>query len=193
MQLKSPERHLVIFFGLTGSGKSYLARRWAAVHRYAYHNSDEVRKELGGVASDSRHHVAFNEGLYSREQTRRTYDELQRRAGRDINDPAVAGVVLDGSYIDEAERQRVVAACGAGCIISHILCHCSAELTRQRFALRGRDEHAVSDGRWEIYLRQKQFFVIPARQEGTRLMSLDTDHQVDQLIERVDDFVFEAV
>ena len=188
----SPERRpsrLVVFFGLSGSGKSYLARRWAARHGYGYHNSDEVRKELSGVAPDSRHHVPFNVGLYSPEQSRRTYAALLQRAGRDLDNQALAGAVLDGSYTNGVERQKVVGRFSAQIVISFILCSCSTALTRERFALRGRDEQAVSDGRWEIYCKQKEGFEPPTHIEGARLLNLDTDADVDKLIERVDAFV----
>lgn len=180
---------LIVFFGLSGSGKSYLARRWAARHGYGYHNSDEVRKNLSGVAPESRHHVPFNEGLYSPEQSRRTYAALLQRAGRDLEEQTLAGTVLDGSYTDGAERQRVVDRFSVGTVISFILCSCSTALTRERFSLRGRDEQAVSDGRWEIYCKQKQGFEVPTHIEGARLLNLDTDAHVDQLIARVDAFV----
>ena len=188
----SPERRpsrLVVFFGLSGSGKSYLARRWAARHGYGYHNSDEVRKELSGVAPDSRHHVEFNVGLYSPEQSRRTYAALLQRAGRDLDSQALAGAVLDGSYTNGVERQKVVDRFSAQIVISFILCSCSTALTRERFALRGRDEQAVSDGRWEIYCKQKEGFEPPTHIGGARLLNLDTDAHVDKLIERVDAFV----
>jgi predicted kinase len=188
----SPElrpSRLVVFFGLSGSGKSYLARRWAVRHGYGYHNSDEVRKELSGVAPDSRHHLPFNVGLYSPEQSRRTYAALLQRAGRDLDDQALAGAVLDGSYTNGVERQKVVDRFSAQIVISFILCSCSTALTRERFALRGRNEQAVSDGRWEIYCKQKEGFEPPTHIEGARLLNLDTDAHVDKLIERVDAFV----
>src|SRR5210317_217445 len=71
---------VVVFFGLTGSGKSYLGKRWAAERGYPCFNSDQVRKELAGVAPESRHHVPFNEGVGSPDMTRQTYDEMALRA-----------------------------------------------------------------------------------------------------------------
>jgi predicted kinase len=186
---ESRPSRLVVFFGLSGSGKSYLGRRWAARHHYAYHNSDEVRKELSGLSPESRHHVPFNEGLYSPEKSRRTYAALLQRAGRDLDDQALAGVVLDASYTDGAERQKVVDCFSGRTVISFIRCYCSTALTRERFTLRGRDDQAVSDGRWEIYCRQKERFAIPGQIDGARLLNLDTGACVERLIERVDAFV----
>lgn len=179
---------IVVFFGLTGTGKSFLAQRWSAERGYPYYNSDQVRKELAGVAPDSRHHVPFNEGLYSPEMTRRTYDEMLSRAAA-----AVAGkeacVVLDGSYGTEQQRRGVVEALGSRCALLFIYCHCPESVVRERFQLRAADSEAVSDGRWEIYAGQKNRFEVPEQVEGASLLKLDTDNPIDPLLARVDHFV----
>ena len=98
---------LIVFMGLTGSGKSYLAERWSAARGYPCFNSDQVRKELAGVAPESRHHVPFNVGLYSPEMTSRTYGEMLNRATEAIS-RGETGVVLDGSYGAEGQRHQVI-------------------------------------------------------------------------------------
>jgi predicted kinase len=188
MPKKIPETPVVVFFGLSGSGKSYLAGRWAVKHNWCYLNSDEVRKQLAGVAPDSRHHVPFNEGLYSPGMTRRTYRELHRRAAENIG-TGCAGVVLDGSYGSAEQRHQVVDSLGDVANIYFILCYCSESVTRQRFSLRAEDSAAVSDGRWEIYVGQKKRFATPERIAGASLYTIDTDDDIDTLIARVDRIV----
>ena len=185
---KTPETLVVVFFGLSGSGKSYLAGRWALKHNWSYLNSDEVRKQLAGVAPDSRHHVPFNEGLYSPEMTARTYRRMVEKAAANI-ESGCAGVVLDGSYGSAGQRRQVVDVLGEVADIWFILCSCSEAVTRQRFRLRAEDSAAVSDGRWEIYIGQKQRFSIPERIEGASLYNLDTDDDIETLIARVDRIV----
>lgn len=179
---------VVVFFGLTGSGKSYLAKRWTAKWGYPYFNSDQVRKELAGVAPESRHHVPFNEGLYSPDMTRRTYDEMARRAAAALTDNE-AGVAMDGSYGGEKQRRQVVEAFSSVSAIFFIYCHCQESVVRARFGLRAADSGAVSDGRWEIYVGQKDNFAIPKRVEGASLLELDTDEHIGELITRVDNFI----
>lgn len=179
---------VVVFFGLTGSGKSYLAKRWAAERRYPYLNSDQVRKELAGVAPESRHHVPFNEGLYSPDMTRRTYDEMVNRATAALSEKE-AGVVMDGSYGTEEQRHQVVDAFSSQSAIFFIYCHCRESVVRARFQLRAADSGAVSDGRWDIYIGQKKKFVIPKQVEGASLLNLDTDEHVGALVTRVDRFI----
>ena len=68
-------------------------------------------------------------------------------------------VVLDGSYSRRADRERVRSmAAGMGVRCVFIFCTCSEKEVRRRLELRARDPEAVSDGRWEIYLHQKQTF-----------------------------------
>jgi len=177
---------VVVFFGLSGSGKSYLGSRWAAARGYDYFNSDEVRKDLAGEAPNSRHHVPFNQGLYSVEMSRRTYREMLDRAAASITGAEVEGVVLDASFGSAEQQQAVIDRFSGRAQIYFILCSCSESVTGQRFELRSRDGQAVSDGRWEIYQRQKEHFFVPGRLEGARLCCLDTDAHINALIEEVD-------
>jgi len=189
MLKKIPEPVVAVFFGLTGSGKSYLAHRWALKHNLYYLNSDEVRKQIAGVARESRHHVPFNQGLYSPEMTARTYREMVDRGVRRSAEGGCAGVVLDGSFGKDEQRDQVVAAFTASVAIFFIHCHCSEAVTRHRFTLRAEDDQAVSDGRWEIYLGQKRSFSVPRRISGARVISLDTDNAVEVLIDEVDEAI----
>lgn len=69
-------KRLLVFFGMIASGKSYLAKACAEQWSCPYYNSDIVRKELAGVAVDSRQNNAYDSGIYSRGFSRRTYDAL---------------------------------------------------------------------------------------------------------------------
>jgi predicted kinase len=178
----------VVFLGLTGSGKSYLAQRWAAARGYLCYNSDRIRKELAGVAPDSRHHVPFHEGLYSPAMTRRTYGEMLKRAAQAIAEGAT-GVVLDGSYGGEEQRQQLVDEFSGRGLLFFVHCRCAESVIKDRFQLRAADSKAVSDGRWEIYQGQKKVFVVPTQVAGALLLDLDTDDRIEALLARVDDFV----
>lgn len=189
MQMKMVEPIITVFFGLTGSGKSYLAGRWAVAHELYYLNSDEVRKQISGVAPASRHHIPFNEGLYSPEMTRRTYHTMVNMAVEQSDRDGFAGAVLDGSYGKADQRDQVVAAFADAYRLVFIYCYCSEQVTRYRFSLRAEDKQAVSDGRWEIYVGQKRFFTVPEHIEGADLIKIDTDKAVEALIEEVDEVI----
>jgi predicted kinase len=179
---------VVVFIGLTGSGKSYLAERWSIARGYPCFNSDQLRKELAGVAPESRHHVPFNVGLYSPGMTNHTYGEMLNRAAAALSQGAT-GVVLDGSYGAEEQRRQVIDEMADQCGVYFVHCHCSESVVKARFQLRAADSQAVSDGRWEIYQGQKKNFVVPEQVEGGSLLHLDTDARAEVLLARVDRFV----
>jgi len=179
---------VVVFFGLVASGKSHLAKRWARAHHCPYYNTDIVRKELFGLDPNSRQQAGVNHGIYSAEHNRATYREMIRRMTEDL-DRQRATVALDGSYREEHEREKLVAAGGARGDIVFIYCYCSEAETRKRLDRRAVDPTAVSDGRWEIYLHQRQHFRIPSAIEGARLLLLNTEDETERLIRVVDRFV----
>jgi predicted kinase len=188
MPKKTAKPVMIVFIGLTGAGKSYLAERWSAARGYPCFSSDQVRKELAGVAPESRHHVPFDVGLYSPEMTQKTYGEMLNRAAAAISQ-GETGVVLDGSYGAEEQRRKVIEAMAGQCDVYFVHCHCSESVVKARFQIRAADSQAVSDGRWEIYQGQKKNFVIPEQVEGGSLLHLDTDDGVEVLLVRVDRFV----
>jgi predicted kinase len=174
-----------VFFGLIASGKSYLAEAWANRHGFAHLNSDRVRKELAGAASVSGRGEAPNQGIYTPEFSRRTYDELLQRAAA----PLAAGqsVLLDASYQSRAERDRVRNwAAGLNVPVYFVQCICPEEEVKRRLGLRAADPHAASDGRWEILEVQKSRFETPAELERAQLLTLTTNRPVEVLMAELD-------
>lgn len=174
---------LYVFFGLIASGKSTLGEQLAKRYDMAYFNTDRVRKELAGIDPVSRQPDQFNQGIYTREYSRKTYQAMLDLAAAEINSGS-GGVVLDGSYNSRDERARVLEvanALDAGCVFIH--CICSDEVVRERLALRARDPQAISDGRWEIYLVQKEHFQPPVELESSRLITVDTEQPVATLVD----------
>lgn len=178
----SPDRPvLYVFFGLIATGKSTLARAWARRRGVAYYNSDVVRKELAGLAATAKQQDEEGRGIYTPEFTLRTYDELRRRAGYELRQGR--SVVLDASCHQRAQRRRLVelaASLEAG--LHFVLCRCSDEVKKQRLARRADDPAAVSDGRWEIYRRQRQKYQPPTEQPPSRLTTIDTDRPPEELL-----------
>lgn len=173
---------IVVFFGMTASGKSMLGKAWAAHCRAPYYNTDQVRKELAGIPASDRRPDAVASGIYSAHLTEKTYQALLERAGEDC-----AGgkrfVVLDGSYSRGEHRERVrelAKQCGAQSVF--VLCTCSEEMTRLRLALRAQDSEAVSDGRWEIYQYQQAVFERPDALLETDCLHLNTEQPVAEMV-----------
>lgn len=180
----SRNQTLYVFFGLIASGKSTLAEAWAQSLGINSYNSDRVRKELAGLAVSTQQRESFNAGIYTAEFSRKTYDALLAHAEADLR--VRRSVVLDGSYQSKGERLRVqeIARTHEATVI-FIECCCPESLLQERMAQRALDPRAVSDGRWEIYLKQKDRFERPDELASGELITIDTDAPVDTLIARL--------
>ncbi|MGI6656595.1 MAG: AAA family ATPase [Desulfobulbus sp.] len=165
---------LVVFCGMTASGKSTLAAAWAAQAGAPHWNTDRVRKELVGLRATDRRPDAVGQGIYTASLSELTYRTMLERAREDL-DRGESLVLLDGSYARRQDRDAVRALArqiGARCGI--VFCTCSEEETRRRFDLRLRDAAAVSDGRWEIYQHQLRTFERPDPEVEPDCLLLDT-------------------
>lgn len=177
---------MYIFFGMVASGKSTLAQQFAGRHGLPYYNTDRVRKEIAGLAPGNRCAERMNQGIYSAEFTRETYRTMLEHAAHELRAGKI-GVVLDGSYHRRRDRDRVrlkAEDLGADCVF--VQCICGDEEVRRRLDIRARDPEAVSDGRWEVYLAQKQKFEMPDELSPAELVILNTENEVPLLLARLD-------
>ena len=176
---------LYVFFGMIASGKSTLAEAFSKQYDMPYLNTDRVRKELAGVDPVSRQSDTFNQGIYTKEFSRKTYQAMLDMTEEKVRS-GCKDVVLDGSYNSIEERARVLvqaAALKARCIF--IQCVCSDKVVRERLEIRARDTQAVSDGRWDIYLAQKESFQPPSELEPSQVITLETEQSVSSLLENL--------
>jgi hypothetical protein len=180
---------VLVFFGMIATGKSYLAAAWASRHGCAYYNSDRVRKELAGLVPESRQAAAVDQGIYSQEFSRRTYDQLLILAQQDLAANHGGCVVLDGSYQARSERQRVRESLAGKARVFFVHCICPEEVMRERMEQRQHDPQAVSDGRWEVYLQQKARFEMPSELKVEQLLTIDTNQTLDTLLILLDEWM----
>ncbi len=181
-------KRLLVFFGMIASGKSYLAMACAKKWNCVYHNSDIVRKQLAGLASAAkREYNGYEEGIYSSEFSRRTYDALIDLARQDLAGENNACVILDASFQSCRERQRICFEFGAEFKILFVHCQCNETVLKKRLDKRLKDPEAVSDGRWEIYLKQKERFEPPVELSVEQLLTLDTDRPLAKLVSLLED------
>jgi uncharacterized protein len=147
---------LLITVGLVGTGKSTVAHALAKHLGIMVISSDVTRKTLAGIPLTERRLHEPDSGIYSADFTRRTYDEIFRRA-RDFLTNGV-GVTLDASFTRSAGRlraARLAAETGADFFI--VECTLDEASVRDRLEKRLKGV-SISDGRWEIYLPQKKAF-----------------------------------
>ncbi len=175
-----------MFFGMVASGKSTLARSFADRYDMPYHNTDRVRKELAGLTPTSRRPDGIDQGIYTGEFTRRTYQAMLDLARRDVQEGR-PGVVLDGSYHRRQERDMVRQMAGdLGVVPLFINCICHEDEVKRRLEIRSQDPESISDGRWEIYLNQKKTFERPDELLPAELIVMNTEQKVDILLQSLE-------
>ncbi|MCI5141266.1 MAG: hypothetical protein D3909_05980 [Candidatus Electrothrix sp. ATG1] len=173
---------LYIFFGLIASGKSTLAELFAEAQGFPYYNTDRVRKELAGIALNERRPDGMDQGIYTPAFTEKTYQAMLERAAQDFSKGAT-GVVLDGSYSKATDRHKVnELASSLNARTLFFLCSCSEQETQRRLALRAKDPNAVSDGRWEIFIQQREKFEHPDELSPPQITYIDTEAEPKKLL-----------
>ncbi len=176
---------IYVFFGLIASGKSTLAQKFADHYGFPYYNTDRVRKELAGLDPATRCVAGVNQGIYTRDFSRQTYQAMLDQAKDDLQAGQPA-VVLDGSYAERAEREQVQAlAASLGAAAVFIICTCAEDEVKRRLSKRAHDPQAVSDGRWENYQAQKATFEQPDELRGRGMITIETDAPVAVLLARL--------
>ncbi|MDH4320181.1 MAG: AAA family ATPase [Desulfobulbaceae bacterium] len=176
-----PRPALFIFFGLIASGKSTLGQAFADRNDVRYYNSDVIRKELAGQLAQNGRQAGFDQGIYTKAFTEKTYSALLTRAEADLS--AGISVALDASYQDPTERLRVRKLAEQLALpIYFVLCLCPEDEMKRRMEMRALDPKAVSDGRWEIYLQQKERYRSPDELPPGSLITINTDDSVANLL-----------
>lgn len=168
---------LVAFSGLMGAGKSTLARELSFELGLELLSSDLLRKELAGLSKTAHCQEGYNQGIYSLEFTRDTYREMFRRA-----EDALAGgrsVIMDASFSRRADR-FAAAALARRLGVRFCLFHteCPEEVSRERLEVREAAGRDVSDGRWELFSRQKNDFE-PLLPQQENWEEIDTSQPVE--------------
>lgn len=177
---------LVIVCGLTGSGKSTLARELGGRIGMPVINSDTLRKAI--VGNLGRQAVPFNEGIYSQNMTEKTYAKIAREAEKQILEGE--GAIIDATFGQKAHREKIVRLAERH-RVPLVLIHCVAsdETTEKRLAQREAEGKNVSDGRWEIYSKQKAAFEPINELPPANCLKLNTELPREQLARVTEKFL----
>ncbi len=160
------EKTLVVVAGLSGSGKTAIARSVAGELGLHVISTDSVRRELFGVAKGP---AAYGEGAYGPEHTELTYRTLFERAATRLRTDG--GVVVDGTFSAQNQRTAVAQlAEAAGARLRVVECSLAAACVRERLRKRAKLGDGLSDADWGIYLQQLEGY----RPWGGAALRLDT-------------------
>ena len=175
-----------VFFGMIATGKSTISQGWAWHKQLRCYNSDWVRKELAGINPTESQRESVDSGIYTKEFSHKTYETLLERAEARLKQGD--SVILDASYQYAQDRQDVrELARNLNCQIFFILCQCPEAEMKRRMDLRENDPAAVSDGRWEIYTKQKKRFELPDELSAAELIILNTQAPLEELLEELEE------
>ena len=147
---------LFLVSGLSGTGKSTVALKIAVDYHASQINTDIVRKQLAGIDTYEKHHDMFNTGLYDPKNVDVTYEKVIENAAGLLKQKE--NVVLDATFQKRKYRdmaQKISKDHNAVCIM--ILCVCPDTVVKSRLEERVKKK-SISDGRWEIYLSQKETY-----------------------------------
>ena len=164
---------LAVLYGLMGTGKTSIARYLRDELGWYLISTDSVRKQIAGVGEDTRVYVPYNEGLYSPEMNRRTYEEVCRRAENLLE--AGFSVAVDGAFKKQDERLPVIElAKGTDAQLIFLETVCEPEAQRKR--LQKRQLHNTrSDGRIELMEDQRSDFEPPNPETSHLFVQIATD------------------
>jgi uncharacterized protein len=179
---------LLVICGVSGTGKTTLARRLADLSGWAHISSDLTRKRLAGLAPTER----GGEEHYSPEMTMRTYREMGKAASEELERRGAA--IVDATFHRRSQR---AAFCDG--LERHpprrlvIECRASPEALLARAREREQDPDRVSDAGTAVVKRQlaelEPFTEVPA---GER-MALVTEAPPDRLVAEIEAFVDRSI
>src|SRR5262245_12281428 len=149
-------------------------------------NTDTVRKEISGKRG--RQVVPFNEEIYSPDMTAKTYAKIAREAEKRIVEGE--GAILDATFGQKTHREKIIRLAEKHAI-PLVLIHCVAtdETTKRRLAQREAEGKDISDGRWEIYLKQKSAYQPINELPPINCLELNTEQSPEQLIRASERFL----
>jgi hypothetical protein len=148
---------LILMSGLMGTGKSVRAKHIAPRVGAEIIQTDVVRKEILNIEPTEKHYEAFGRGIYSEEVTRKTYGRALELASQKLKEGR--SVIIDASYKSRDDRRKAFEAAERLHADFFIIeCTCPENIIKERLISRMSDKGEVSDGRWEIYLAQKEAF-----------------------------------
>ena len=169
-----PQPTVIAVGGLSGTGKTAVARAIAGELGLRVVSADATRRSLFGEAKRP---AAYGEGVYTVEANRLTYRAMIERGRELLGEDR--GVVLDATFLrDEDRKLAEEMATDAGAQWRLIECRLAPELVRNRIEGRAARKEGLSDATWEVYLRQSEEYAgICDSPDGERL-ALDTSDKL---------------
>ncbi len=173
----------LIVAGLVGTGKTTVAQALSRSLGLTVISSDVVRKELAGIPPTERRFEPISSGIYSEEFTRKTYEQMFASAKKLLLQGQ--SVILDASFKRREHRlQAKQLAEELGADFAALECVLDETAIKSRLEQRVR-QGSVSDGRWEVYLAQKDEFEKIEEFSPQQHVVLDTAQPISNIVRTV--------
>jgi uncharacterized protein len=166
-----PKGRLLLMSGLSGSGKSTVARQLAPQINAVQIRSDAVRKHLAGIPLEQK----GSDEIYTSKMTQRTYDRLLE-LGVLLAQQGWT-VILDAKYDRRAWRQDAIASAKQHHLPLQIL-HCTAPIGVMCDRIRHR-QGDITDATVDLLAQQQQQAEAFTQQEQEYVIKIDTEQQED--------------
>ncbi len=176
---------IIVFFGLSGTGKTFLSQNLLKKMPAVYLASDVVRKKLLNLDPEKHYYAEFEKGIYSLEITFKTYEALAKMAVEEVS--YGRDVILDATFRKREYRDLLREKLkNVRAKVYWIWCKAEDEIVKERMSKR-KIEKSYSDALWEIYLSQKRKLSFP--DECSPLLTLDTSESVETLLDKILQFL----
>ncbi|WP_026100856.1 bifunctional aminoglycoside phosphotransferase/ATP-binding protein [Synechococcus sp. PCC 7336] len=173
---------LFLMSGLSGSGKSTVARAIAQKFDAVHIRSDAVRKHLAGIPLQERGSEGdYGSGIYTPEMTAKTYDRLLELGILLAEEGYPA--ILDAKYDRQALRQTAIAAAREHNIPLKIV-SCEAPIETIRTWLKAR-QGDIADATVDILERQIEAFEPLSEAEKASAVVIRTDGDMTAQLEKL--------
>ena len=177
---------LIVVCGLSGSGKSTVARMLQHRKGFEIINSDRVRKRLAAVSAHEHVHSDYGTDIYSGRFTKITYGAMLGEAESLLSDGR--GAILDATFKASADRQRALAiAARCGVPVLFVECVVSEDEAIRRLERRASIPGEVSDATAEVYERQRAEFEPLGEIAAQNHLRIDTTRPREYLAAEIDD------
>ncbi len=145
------EPALVVMTGLSGTGKSTVAKRVSRILGARHVRSDVIRKELAGPSAGWGQ--AWETGIYTPDWTTQTYRALFEQAENDLG--TESPVVLDASFLEQQWRDEAVRlGLQMGVPVVFLVTECDSATVLQRLETRNAIGDDPSDADLGVYQAQ---------------------------------------
>ncbi len=169
-------KKVVVIFGLSGSGKSFLSRILHEEFGYEWLRSDVIRKELAGKDPHESARADFGKGIYTQDMTKRVYQEMVERAKSLVSKGK--RVVLDATFLKRWQRDLVRRNFKDALFI---LATADEEEIKRRLSSR----KDVSDADFSIYLKQKEVMEPPSEVDYIEINTQKSREELRSILEKL--------